>query len=395
MHGIASPTWVATPAALEDLIATLSGLEVWGFDTEFHRERTYYPHLALVQIAWPDGIALVDPLAVDVAPLGALLDDPGTVVVAHAAEQDLEVLDRSCGTGPAHLFDTQIAAGFCGFASPSLSTLVERMVGVHLAKGDRLTDWARRPLSESQLLYAAADVEHLLSLHRRLVDDLTASGRLAWAEAECLTLLRRRRSMLPEQAWWRMKESRSLRGVARGVAQEVAAWRERRAAQLDVPVRFVLPDLALLGIAHSPPSSAADLARVRGLDARSVKGPIGESLLEAVARGRMLVHEDFHLPPQDEVDKDLRPAVSLAAAWVAQLGRDIGIDPALLATRNDLQSILRGDGKGRATVGWRAQIVGEPVRRLASGDAALAFDGKGGLILEERSRRPWIPPADV
>ena len=220
-------------------------------DTEFHRERTYFPQLALVQLAWRGGIALVDPLAIDISPLARVLQGPGLAVV-HAAEQDLEVLEHACGTVPARLFDTQVAAGFLGQVSPSLVNLVERVLGVRLLKGDQLTDWTRRPLSAGQLAYAAGDVAYLLELRERIGERLEEKGRMQWANEEFAILLSRDRSSTePEQAWWRLPRSRQLRGP-RGVAQCVAAWRERRAQRMDLPVRFVLPDLAVLSISQHP-----------------------------------------------------------------------------------------------------------------------------------------------
>ncbi len=383
-----SAAWVGTAEALDQLIGQLIDQPVWAFDTEFHREKTYYPQLALLQVAWPGGIALVDPLAVDVAPFAQVLAAPSTAV-AHAADQDLEVLDRACGRGPARLFDTQLAAGFLGMSSPSLSSLVEREVGERLPKADRLTDWSRRPLSAGQKQYAAADVAHLLDLHRGLAARLEERGRLGWAEEECARLLTRARGPQdPDTAWWRLKDTRSLRGASRGVAQEVAAWRERRAATLDVPPRFVLADLALLGIAHRPPSTEEELVGIRGLDARSLKPPVRAALLEAVERGRQLPASAVRAPMTDDNDRDLRAATTLAGAWVAQLGRDEEIDPALLATRTELTALLHGRSAGRLDEGWRRDLVGTPVRLLAAGGASLAFDGKGGLLIEERSHRP-------
>jgi ribonuclease D len=385
------PIWVDTPAALDDLVTRLVGEPVWAFDTEFHREKTYFPNLALLQVAWPDGIALVDPLAVDVRPFAAVLQ-AGTTAVAHAADQDLEVLDRACGCGPSKLFDTQLAAGFLGMSTPSLASLVERELGVRLPKADRLTDWARRPLSAGQMQYAAADVAHLLELRRRICRQLEERGRAAWAEEECARLLTRPRGPQdPDTAWWRLKDTRSLRGASRGVAQEVAAWRERRAAQLDVPPRFVLADLALLGIAHKPPRGEEDLLAIRGLDARSLKPPVRASLLEAVERGTQLPPAVIRSPFAEDNERDLRAATTLAGAWVAQLGRDEEIDPALLATRSELTALLNGRSAGRLDEGWRKELVGERVRLLAAGGASLAFDGKGGLLIEERSYRPLQP----
>jgi ribonuclease D len=376
-------------------VARLADEPRYAVDTEFHRERTYAPRLALLQVAWSDGCAVVDPLAVDVAPLGAVLAGPGTAVL-HAAGQDLEVLLRACGTVPSSLFDTQVAAGFLGFSTPSLATLLERVLGVPLPKGDRLTDWLRRPLSTGQLDYAVADVAWLLPLTDALVSELDATGRRAWVDEE-IELIRTRSRTLPdpELAWLRLKEARALRGRSRGVAAAVAAWRERRAASLDIPARQVLPDLAVLGIAGAMPRSIGALRAVRGVDERHLRGGAGDHLLAAVAAGRELPEAATGDPRRDDVDRDLRPAVALVAAWVAQLGRDLRIDPSLLATRGDLAAFLNGDRAARLASGWRATLIGEPVRRLVEGRAALAFgrDGagtRGGLVLEERSGHPVV-----
>jgi ribonuclease D len=376
-------------------VARLADEPRYAVDTEFHRERTYAPRLALLQLAWSGGCAVVDPLSVDVAPLRAVLEGPGTAVL-HAAGQDLEVLLRACGTVPSSLFDTQVAAGFLGFSTPSLATLLDRVLGLPLPKGDRLTDWLRRPLTTGQLDYAVADVAWLLPVTDALVAELDATGRRPWVEEEVELIRTRSRTMPdPDLAWLRLKEARSLRGRSRGVAAAVAAWRERRAASLDIPARQVLPDLAVLGIAGAMPKSIGALRAVRGVDERHLRGGAGDALLAAVAAGRELPEAGTGEPRRDDVDRDLRPAVALVAAWVAQLGRDLRIDPSLLATRGDLAAFLNGDPDARLASGWRATLIGEPVRRLVEGRAALAFgrDGagtRGGLVLEERSDRPVV-----
>ncbi|MGH9158146.1 MAG: ribonuclease D [Acidimicrobiales bacterium] len=368
---------------LDDLVDELTEAPAYGLDTEFHRERTYHPHLAVLQLAGPNGIALVDPLAVDPAPLAKVLDGPG-VAVLHAADQDLEVLQRACGTVPSRLFDTQLAAGFLGMSTLSLVALAERVLGQRLVKGDRLTDWTRRPLTADQQRYAASDVEHLLELRERLTADLASRNRLAWAEDECELLRTRSRwDTAPEAAWWRVKEARSLRGQARGVAQEVAAWRERRASSLDRPARFILPDLALASIAQRPPRRVEDVAGVRGMDGRYLKGEAGPELLRAVAKGEKLDESALRLPPVDDVDRRLRPAVTLVSAWIAQLAGDLDLDPVLLATRADLHCFLRRDPDARLSTGWRKELIGDAVARLVEGRAALAFDGRE-LVLEDR-----------
>ena len=344
-----------------------------------------------MQVAAGDDIVEVDPLAVDVGSLRSLLDGPGLCLM-HAASQDLEILERACGVGPRRLADTQVAAGFVGLGSPGLGILLQRRLGVQLPKADRLTDWLHRPLSSAAQIYAAADVAYLGPLWSSLRSELKERGRLDWALAECDELRRRHgEEPDPDHAWWRIKEARRLKGRARGVAQAVSAWRERRARQLDRPVRHVLPDLAVVAIAERPPRSRGDLARVRGLDGRHLRGGAAEELLVAVKSGMELREDELALPPREGVDSTNRPAVTLASAWVSQLSREADLDASLVATRADIEALVREDGTSRLLTGWRADVAGRPVQDLLKGNAAIAFDGEGGLVLEARSHQP--PPS--
>jgi ribonuclease D len=387
-----TPRWVATTDALEDVVDTLLQCDEYAIDTEFHRERTFYPHLALVQLGWADGIVLLDPLAVDLAPLARLLDSD-VLAVFHAADQDLEVLEYACGVVPRKIWDTQIAAGFVGFSSASLVTLCERILGLKLSKGDRLTDWTRRPLSATQMTYAAADVAHLLTLRSMITEQLERAGRSSWLDAEFELLRTRPRAQVHgPKAWWRLKEGRVLRGRDRLVAQELCAWREQRAREDDKPVRFVVPDLAVVSIAQAKPTRLDEIGQIRGMDGRYLKGGAGAEMLAAVARGVDLPNSALALPESEDFDRRLRPALTLASAWVAQLAQDAKLDPTLLATRSDLVHFLRGDADARLASGWRNAVAGQAIAALVGGEAALAFERGGLLILEERSRKTMGAP---
>jgi len=374
------------PAEVDQLVATLLEHDYYAVDTEFHRERTYYPRLALVQIAWPGGLTLVDPLAVDIAPLEAVLRSD-SVAVMHASSQDLEVLERACGTIPTKLFDTQVAAGFVGMRSPSLASLHDQLLGIRLPKGDRLTDWLQRPLEDRQLAYAAGDVEHLLEIAEVLRERLVANNRLQWAEDECeLVRARSVATRDPDSAWRRIKEARSLRGGAQNAAWAIAAWRERRAMKLDQPPRYILSDLAVVAMAQRPPKDENGFSRIRGLDERHLKADDRAEIVAALAAAR-----DVKLPMPTpsrnrETERDMRPAVTLVAAWLAQFANDRNIDPALIGSRSDIEELLRGDDGARLGSGWR--------QRLVEGQVAIAFDGKGRLALEERSGQPFEVPED-
>ncbi len=380
--------YIDSDAGLRAAVVALSGEPRFALDTEFHRERSYWPEAALIQIAWPGDLVLIDPLAVDVRPLSEVLSGGG-LMVAHAASQDLEVLERCCGAVPARIFDTQIAAGFLGRGTPALSSLYESEIGWRPPKADRLTDWLKRPLKTSQLEYAASDVMHLLEIHDSMAARLDELGRMDWAEAEFGLLLERSRgARRPEEAWSRLKEVRHLRRRDLPVVRSVAMWREQRAARVNQPVRHVLPDMAVVSIARAAPRTTADLAAVRGVGEGVARGRLGTAILKAVADG---LASNWRPPPARPARSDhaerLRPAVGLVTSWVSQLARERMIEPSLLATRADIEALIRGDPDARLSRGWRSEIVGEPVRRLVEGEAALAFDD-GQLVLEERSRRP-------
>lgn len=385
---MAEPTiehrWIDRQDDLDLLVDELRSQPRYALDTEFHRERTYFPKLALVQVAWrtPAGqeVALVDPLSVDVSSFGTLFASDSLCVI-HAAQQDLDVLTHAVGSVPGRLFDTQLAAGFLGYGTPSLVSLLQGEIGVTPAKGDRLTDWLRRPLTDSQCQYAAADVEYLLEVHERLVAALAEADRISWADDACEELRNRPVSgSVPEDAWLRLKDARSLRPSARAVAQSVAAWRERRAMRTDIPVRQVLPDLAILGISQRNPSTVKELSQARGVDDRHSRGGMGDEILDAVraARGAPAPASP---PSADDLERSMRPAVTLVSAWVSQLARDERLDPALLATRADIVAFLRGDDDARLGTGWRNDLVGDGIRRLVGGEAGLTFDGEGRLRL--------------
>jgi len=375
-----SAIWIDSERDLTALSVRLKSTDVYSLDTEFHRERTYYPQLALLQINLEGSIYLIDPTVIDPSAIAELLENDALVLL-HAAQQDLDVLQLVCDTKLQRIFDTQIAAGFVGYSTPSLSALVQRELGISLPKGDRLTDWLRRPLSVDQRSYAAADVEHLPALYESIVSQLTEAGRLPWAEEACRELASRPSSLIdPERAWLRIKDVRTLKPRSRGVAQAVAQWREERAQRLNIPVRQVLADLALLGIAQRAPRTVEELSQARGVDGRYTKGAIAEEILNAVERGRQ-IEVEFPRNDVEEFDRDLRPAATLMSAWISEVAAREKIEVALLGTRADIIDYLRGAPTSRLRQGWRAEVLGVDLADLVSGAAGIAFDGSGGLRL--------------
>lgn len=368
---------VLTEEHLLSVISDASASGRYAIDTEFHRERTYYPQLALVQLRFIDESGtdrqiLIDPLALDPRPLAKLFASDALAVI-HAATQDLEVFEHAIGTIPTKIFDTQIAAGFLGLSTPSLRSLVQTYVGITISKGDRMTDWLRRPLSASQRAYAIGDVAYLFEIADQLTAALTHHGRLTWAEEACEDLRTKDRSRPdPASVWISLTEIRQLRGEQQGAGMALAEWREHRARQLDIPPRRVMGDVVLVCIAQQMPDTREKLTEVRGFTNR--KQADMDAILEAVARGRTLQPP----PPPPRRPQPDQFAVALVSAWIGDLARRVRIDRTLIATREEVEGLVLGEQVPLAE-GWRAELVGDLPARLCSGTAGLALDPAGGL----------------
>jgi ribonuclease D len=262
------------------------------------------------------------------------------------------------------------------------------VLGISLPKADQLSDWMQRPIPDRQITYAAGDVAYLLELQAVITRRLEELGRLTWALEECAQMLSvRRRHNVPEELWWKMGDIRKLSGRSRGVAQEMAAWRDRRAAAVDRPRRTVLSDLALLAIAQRPPKNRNELEQTRGVDSRHLAHGGAAEILAAVARGLALAPGDVRLPPDGKEAQAPPAAVAVCTGLVRQIADDLSFDQGLLATRADIANLLSGQAS-RLDTGWRSSIAGDPLRSLMAGAVAAAFDVDGTLVLEERSFRP-------
>lgn len=373
--------WIDTAARLDALIERLRGEAWYGLDTEFHREKTYYPQLALLQLSWEGGIALVDPLAVSVAPLKALLEQD-SVGLIHAAGQDLEILERECNALPRTLFDPQIAGLFLGAGTAALGKLAKRFLGKQMDKGSQLADWMHRPLRKEELQYAASDVAHLGALYSTLRSELDKAGRLRWAEEEMEAWRTRDRSPSdPDTTWWKLRGKARLSGPATGVAQALCAWRELTAREVDRPPRHLLPDVALLSLVQKRPKRVEDLRRVRGLDRRHLGH--AKNIMGAIERGMALSRDELRLPPRGRDDKTTQPIATICLAWLAQRAEDESIDASVLGTRDDVARLVLGEAS-RLSQGWRHELVGR--------DLAELIQGRTSLGVEERLRLKLTKP---
>jgi ribonuclease D len=372
--------WITKQADLETLVDELCDAQAYALDTEFHRERTYLPHLALVQLATPNRIALVDAIAVDVRPLSRAFDT-NAVCVIHAGSQDLEILELETGTVPNRMFDTQIAALFCGYRTSSLGKLVEGFLDLQLDKSSQLSDWTRRPLPDEDLRYAAADVAHLLELREVLVTRLDERGRLGWAEEEIERLRSKDRSPPdPATLWWKLRGKTKLNGRARGVAQELAAWRDQVAQKQNRPPRTVLSDMALLALAQRPARDVDQLKSVRNLDLRRFKQT--DQLLAAIQRGAQLPGSAVRLPPKKPENlANMDGVIALCLAWLAQRAGQEDLDISVLGTRDDVSRLVLHQSS-RLSDGWRDTLVGGELQAIIDGTAGLRVDGTTLQLLD-------------
>lgn len=362
---------ITDDTALADLCRSLAAAEWLTLDTEFLRERTYRARLCLVQVAGPDVVAVIDPLAIHaLEPLAGLLHAGGLRKVLHAARQDLEVFFDLHQRVPAPVFDTQIAAALCGYADQiGYATLVRELTGIELDKSQTRTNWTQRPLTANQLRYAAEDVEHLRIVYSVLRERLAARGRLAWVETECAALTNPARYRAePDDAWRRLRGGAELTPEQQQVLRALAAWREREAQARDLPRAWVVRDDALFELARRMPQSATDLAGVGTLDERARRRH-AERLLAAVAEGRRAdpVPLWSRTAPLTAAETTL---VKQILAGVREFAESQSIAASLLVTRRDVEQAVRGADPAGLWPGWRGELLLPLIRPLLAEAAA-------------------------
>jgi ribonuclease D len=350
-------------------------------DTEFMRERTYWPELCVVQLAGDSDVAIVDAQApdIDLAPLGRLLADPKVEKVFHAARQDIEIFVQRFGDVPRPLFDTQIAAMVAGFGDQvGYDALVAALAGGHIDKAHRFSDWSARPLSPAQIAYAAADVTHLRVAYRALRERLAREGRLEWV-AEEMSVLSDPATYRPdpESMWERLRPRTNSRRML-GVLRAVAAWREREAQRSNIPRQRMLKDEALLEIAATAPDSPDALARARGVSRGFADGRVGASLLAAIAEAKALPEDDLPMPPALRDGPRASPAlVSLLKVLLAAKCEEHNVAPKLIASSEDIERLAtEAAPEIPALHGWRHELFGHDALALKAGEIALGVQGR-------------------
>lgn len=383
----ADPAPITTTDELAQFCASLATTEYVTVDTEFMRETTYWPKVCLIQLAGPDEARVIDPLAegLDMEPLFALLRNKAVLKVFHAARQDLEIFTKLMGEVPSPLFDSQVAAMVCGFGDQvSYEQLVAKLAGAQVDKSSRFTDWARRPLTEKQVVYALGDVTHLRKIYEKLNAKLQKSGRVEWLADEMALLADPATyEVAPDNAWRRLKP-RTTKGEYLAVLQAVCAWREIEARNRDIPRQRIIRDETVMEIAAHPPRAADDLERMRGLSKGFAEGKMGTGLLAAIAAKLASPKDTWPtLEREPELPRGIGPLVELLKVLLKLKCDAHDVAQKLLANSSDLDKIAADDNADvPALQGWRREMFGNDALRLKHGELALAAEGTRIKLVE-------------
>lgn len=382
-------TPITTTAELAAFCDRLKGKPFVAVDTEFMRETTYWPKLCLIQAATHTDDAVIDPMAegMDLEPFLEVMRDERILKVFHAARQDVEIFNNLKAM-PRPLFDTQVAGMAAGFGEQiAYDALVRQMLKIELDKSSRFTDWARRPLADSQLTYALADVTHLARLYPMLRERLEKENRLVWVTDEMQALTDPANyDVAPENAWKRLKPRRHTAKYL-AVYKAVAAWRERTAQHRDQPRGRILKDEAIDEVATQAPTDAAALDRLRSVPKGFSGSKFGPDLLEAIREA--LKNPEAYAPVVERAKTTNSPAagavVELLKVLLKARAEDTGVASKLIATVSDLEMIANDDeADSPALKGWRLEAFGADALRIKRGELALVLDGARVRVVEVR-----------
>ena len=371
--------YIDSNVGLEQFCASISEATYCVVDTEFIRESTYYPELALIQIASGDQLACIDPLAItDFAPLAALLVKPDLLKVFHSPSQDLEILYQKFGAVPAPVFDTQLAAAVLGYNHQiSYADLVQQITGVTLDKKHTRANWLRRPLSLDELDYAMDDVRHLKAVYEALKQKLDSTRRSSWIEKDLRAMSDPESYQVDRaQLWKRLKGVLKLKHEKLQIASDLCRWREDLAQQQNRPRRWIAKDDALIEIARQKPEDFEALAGIHELSEKTARRH-GDELLKIVAHAETV--DSAQWPQHDKFRSLNKQQLALGDCLMA-LCRKIAdqnqIALATLATRKDIDNLILNQKSSRLTQGWRFSMAGEQLLEFIHGQSAISVDNE-------------------
>ncbi len=355
-------------------------------DTEFIRERTYWPKLCLVQVAVEGKAAAIDALApdIDLNPLFDLMRNENILKVFHSPGQDLSVFHTVMQDVPSPIFDTQIAAMVSGFGEqPAYATLVYSLLGEQVDKASQMTDWARRPLTERQIKYALSDVTHLVKVYELLREKLEATGRTKWVEQELETLVEPSSYVSDPDEQWRRVRIRRPTSKALAVLREITRWRENVAQERDRPRAWIIKDESLAEIAATQPASVDQLERVRGVTSKFAEGRDGRDILAAVDRALESPQSEWPEVARRNGKPDISDTlVALLQALLKICADENDVATGIVANRRELEAIATNDQADvRAMKGWRREVFGDDALRLKHGKLAITSNGADAIAV--------------
>ncbi len=354
---------ITTKDELQQFIDDIRGSDWIGVDTEFLREKTYSPRLCLVQISTAHHEVCIDPLTIDdLHPLESILLASNTVKILHSCRQDLEAFDTRFSGGMVNLFDTQIAAAFCGYGDQvSYAMLVESICGVVLPKLYTRADWSLRPLPLPQLEYAVEDVRYLDKIRQHLEELLISLGRKSWHEQECQKSLKPEEYRIyPKDAWKRLKGAGSLDSRYHQCAKSLAIWREERAQKSDRPREWVLSTAALLEISIQSPRNEKQLMMTDGMNA-GVMRKSGQRILEIVNENQPDPKADAIWSVLSIMTPEEKKKVKSIMKVLKSVSEDLNVAQSLLSNRQNVEKFVRGDVDLPLFQGWRLEVVGADI----------------------------------
>lgn len=378
--------YIASQEELEAFVKRASSSSILAVDTEFLREKTYYPKLCLMQLATEDEIAIVDPFAVDdLKVLAPLFENEDIVKVFHAGHQDIEIIIYDIGCMPKPVFDTQVAAALLGQAQQiGYASLVHSVCGVKLKKVDSFTDWSARPLSESQISYAQDDVTYLPKMYASMKAALEEKGRLSWLDAEFAEMSDPATYVPDEQERFRrLKHCTQLSRRQMAAAREIAAWREIEARRRNVPRKWVLTDEQIVEACKREPRSIDELFMVRGIRERLTTRDARAVVELAVAALDSAPDTWPELQVSTKSEPNVDAQVDLLMSIVRIRAREYGVAVPTLASHNDLVAVARGHRKGIDLLkGWRRELVGAELVDFMEGHITLSIH-KGKVVISK------------
>ncbi len=356
-------------------------------DTEFIREKTYWPVLCLVQVATEDEAVIIDAVApgIDLASLFALMANKKVLKVFHAARQDVEIFAHLGDIIPTPIFDTQVAAMVCGFGdSVGYDKLVASLVNEHIDKSLRFTDWSRRPLNAKQLDYALSDVTHLRVVYEKLAAKLDKNQRASWLDEEMAVLTTPSTYKQDPNLSWRRIKSRLRKTLHLAILRELAAWRELEAQARNVPRNRVLRDEAMTDIAAHEPSSANDLFALRSMAREKCGKAVAETIIGVIEKTKALpASEHPKLEHGRNVPNGMGPAGDLLKVLLKLRCEQNNVAQKLVASADDIDAIARNDDADvPALHGWRRELFGQDALDLKHGKLALAADGSALKLIK-------------